>query len=840
MIRTPPSAAPSPRALRFAKLLHQHAVAVVVTCLLVTGVSVALASKLDISTDLSALLPRGYPSVEDLHKLLARIGGTASLTVVVESPDLKANERFADALVTEIRRDLGNEIANLDYKVDALSGFYRKHAAVYLPKPDLLAIEDELERGVQDAKIKASPVPYDLDLGDPSDQPADKPPAEGSRFGGITKRLDEAQKDFARFPDGYYAGEGGKLLAIFIRPRSSGADPKVAGRFIDRVQRLADKLQPSKYHPELHISFTGAYQVSRDEQNAIKRDLASTAGLCVGFIALAIIVYFRSIRILLLLGVTLLCGCGWAFGLAAVAVGYLNIQTAFLGSIIAGTGINYGIIFLARYLEERRRGTDDLEALAIALEASWLATLTAAATTAISFGTLLIARISSFRHFAVIGGGGIMFCWLLTFTLLPALLILWNRVAPVAKAGQRGSHLPGFLFALPLRFPRTIVAISVVLCVASAVVCYRFLPTALETDARNLRNKSSGTSGAAKLDDRVAAVRGGSMTPGFVVTESLEEARRVCEVLNERVKREGEDKAPVNGCTSIYSLLPKEADEKLVIARRILERLDSLPADALDPKDKEKLDELRSQLVLEDVKLEELPEELTRPFREVDGQVGRLVAVYPPNNRDLWITENLFGFTDAIRHIDLGDGRVVTSSGDAVIFADILRMIRRDAPRTTLLALGGVIIFVLLALRGGRATAHVVGALVIGVLWMVGIASYEKVKINFFNFVALPTTFGIAVDYAINVYARYASSKRKDAASSSYEDRRGRLLEAFTETGGAVFLCSVTTIIGYATLMIADNMALESFGKLAILGEVTCVLASLLVLPATLLLDKKS
>jgi len=188
----------------------------------------------------------------------------------------------------------------------------------------------------------------------------------------------------------------------------------------------------------------------------------------------------------------------------------------------------------------------------------------------------------------------------------------------------------------------------------------RFLPNALETDGRNLRNKSSGTSGAAKLDERVAHVRGQSMTPGFIVTDSLDEARRVCEVLNDRVHKEG-DHAPVKGCSSIYSLLPEDPDDKVTIARRILQRIDDLPPDAFSPEDKKRVDELRAQMVLDAVELKDLPEELTRPFREVSGQLGRLVAVYPPAGRDLWIAENLFAFTDAIRRIDLGDGRVVTS-----------------------------------------------------------------------------------------------------------------------------------------------------------------------------------
>jgi predicted RND superfamily exporter protein len=177
---------------------------------------------------------------------------------------------------------------------------------------------------------------------------------------------------------------------------------------------------------------------------------------------------------------------------------------------------------------------------------------------------------------------------------------------------------------------------------------------------------------------------------------------------------------------------------------------------------------------------------------------------------------------------------VVTSSGDAVIFADILHEIARDAPRTTALALGGVILFVALALRlppnrakGGkppRGTLHVVLALVVGVVWMLGAMAALRIKLNFFNFVALPTTFGIAVDYAINVWERWRLS--------------GDLRATLRTTGGAVFLCSLTTIIGYATLIVADNRALVSFGKLAILGELTCVIASLIVLPATILLDR--
>ena len=102
-----------------------------------------------------------------------------------------------------------------------------------------------------------------------------------------------------------------------------------------------------------------------------------------------------------------------------------------------------------------------------------------------------------------------------------------------------------------------------------------------------------------------------------------------------------------------------------------------------------------------------------------------------------------------------------------------------------------------------------------------------KIKINFFNFIAIPTTFGIGVDYGVNIYQRYKL------------EGSGSLLKVLKTTGGAVMLCSVTTIIGYATLIIAKNQALASFGWIGILGEVTCLISALLFVPSLLIRREK-
>ena len=52
---------------------------------------------------------------------------------------------------------------------------------------------------------------------------------------------------------------------------------------------------------------------------------------------------------------------------------------------------------------------------------------------------------------------------------------------------------------------------------------------------------------------------------------------------------------------------------------------------------------------------------------------------------------------------------------------------------------------------------------------------------------------------------------------------------------GTAGAAGFTTATGYASLLIAQNQAFVSFGLLAVLGEVTCIVAAIVSLPALLL-----
>src|SRR5206468_1942072 len=141
---------------------------------------------------------------------------------------------------------------------------------------------------------------------------------------------------------------------------------------------------------------------------------------------------------------------------------------------------------------------------------------------------------------------------------------------------------------------------------------------------------------------------------------------------------------------------------------------------------------------------------------------------------------------------------------------DLPRQVREafaEGPRVTKAALIGVTLLVLV-LFGLRGAPPVLVSLGIGIVWMLGLAGQMKLKINFMNFVALPITLGVGADYAANIWARLRS------------DGIDKITPVIADTGSAVALCSLTTIIGYSSLLMSHNRALRSFGLLADIGEV--------------------
>ncbi|HET7786053.1 MAG TPA: MMPL family transporter, partial [Myxococcales bacterium] len=388
----------------------------------------------DLRTDLRELLPQGAPAAKGLAELERRIGGFSHLAIVVRTDDLKAGERFVDAVAARLKQLPPSLVAQVHWRVDAEKEFLDRHGALYADVKDLIAARDALRSRIADAN------PLLVDLADE----AETSPAPN--LDEVVARIKSAYARLDRYPDGYLAGENGHTLVILVSPPGAAVGLSEDQRIFDAVSSAIDALNPRSFDPSIRVGYGGEIRGVIEAQEALVRDLEISSALVLVAVAAALLLYYRTIRSIPLLVFPLFTGVAATFALSRGVIHYLNPNTAFLGSIIIGNGINGGIILLARYLEERRRGADTRHALRLSLRATWVATFAASAAAAASYGSLGAVSFRGFNQFAFMGFFGMLICWAATYALMPAFIVLQDRYWPFRDLSQpRRGRVVGFI-----------------------------------------------------------------------------------------------------------------------------------------------------------------------------------------------------------------------------------------------------------------------------------------------------------------------------------------------------------------------------------------------------------
>ncbi|TMA21938.1 MAG: hypothetical protein E6J85_06265 [Deltaproteobacteria bacterium] len=789
---------------------------------LVAAAAIYLASGLEIRSSFEELLPSDLPSVALVKQLIKRVGGDGTVMVQVEAKDasgLPAAEALAPKLVQDFVGLGPDKIRAVDWNIAPVRDWYAKHWPLFAPLEDLNKARDSLREEIRRRKIEANPLAVQLD---DEEEPA-KPAAAAS--GPVAEWLDpkkplpreQVLQRFARYKDGFFVfPEDQKSLTIVVRPTGTSLGVGEARKLLNEMQALVDKHKAEIDAGGLRIGFAGSFP------------LFVAALLCVTVVLLSILLFFRDIRSTISLGIAVLTAVAITFGITRLTIGYLNTQTAFLGAIVVGTGINYGLIYLARVQQLRRQGNDLMRSCVEGARTTAEATLLASAATSVSFGVLILAANRGFRHFGIIGGLGMLLCWVATFVLVPALLSIYEKVrgAPPRavdpeEVGQK--LLPGLRRFF--RTPGAITGVFAVLTVISVVLFLRQLPNAMERNLENLSNELKGQETLLRDQSRAGTSLGQSTAGVVALLESGDEAEEFCEQIRKRIEDPRYSKL-IESCTTLSSVVPRQQPEKLAVLREIVATVPDSVLLRLDPVLRARVREVRDQLAAQTpVAVKDAPQGLVDKFRERDGSVGKIASVTARPQAQLELGPNLEAFVQGVRNVPV-HGRLIDATGENVIFADLLTDIEAEGPRTTLFSFLGVCILVFLFFRNVRTSVEIVGSLFIGVVLMGGVAAAVGLKINFFNFIVFPITFGIAVDYGANVVARI-------------RERRGDVLLSLSEVGPAVALCSWTSIVGYGSLLFSLNRALRSFGWYAMAGEVTTIITALVLLPALLLLAKR-
>nr|HEX4314145.1 MMPL family transporter [Kofleriaceae bacterium] len=776
-----------------------------------------IAFHLPLYADFSYLLPQDAPSVQDLRRLEARVKSTETVLVVVTAPTSEARAAAVAEMSAGVRmlpKDLVEVVEDDDAEI---RGFLAAHRFVYVPLPELQAAETALKERLAAAKCHANPLCVDFADNGSADDAAAKQQ--------LDKLRDERRDADARLARSSHVSADGKVAMIEVRIAFGTTDADRGEQLISALDGVAAGVRAA--HPGVEMGFTGGIITGVSEHRAISNGIVLSSIVTGLLVALVLALYFRSATLLVLLTGTIIVATAVAFGAAALTIGHLNAATAFLGAIIAGNGVNYGILLIARFLEERRGRAGDADtALARAMVGTLRPTAIASLGAAIAYGSLAATSFKGFADFAVIGSIGMLVCWIASYTLLPVLVLRFATTTRVFT----GDPLVGGMLVRLIGFRRSgvVCAVAATMALGAGVVVARYVAAdPFEYDMKKLRSEGDDAAEARrwmKLSDDTFGRGFAGRT--FIAADRAQDVPDIVAALLAIDHGKPVAQQTFGAVRSILDVVPADQAQRIAALGRIRTMLGDPALDGLDDDERATLAELRPPDVIEPVTVASLPASLRdRPeITDANGGTGLMISIHTANTLDEWNGHDLIRFANAVRRVDLPGGRTVTTSGTAVIFADILEAVEHDGPIVTAIAAALLVVMVVMLVGVTRRAAAVLVATAMGSLMMVAACALLGLKVNFLDFVALPITLGLGIDYAINVAHRHDTEDVPDP------------IVTLRTSGSAVFVCSLTTMIGYGSLLVSDNLAIRGFGTASLIGEITCCTSALVLVPAILAL----
>ena len=845
------------------------------------GADLLRAVYLEGPTDFFARRALLYLNMEDLRQIEATVAKQSdTLSILLEDPStlglLRATESLGAATfgTEEASLTLTSRVFGRVFVDQLLNG---RPAATVGVKVDPTTITDKLDAQTI-AAMKNAPVP-------PSDQVARSTIANSQlvmdlmsevleRDGAVVDDKSIAQRlerlrtiDSAALPPRFTMNASKTLLLMEVAAKADITVLENIEPVVNYVKARADVV--GQEFPDVTIGLTGMPVQFLEEQGAILDNavLVTILGL-LGILAVFVI-GFERVGLPSLAIPPLLMGVVWTLGLQSVVRGELNLLNLLFPVLLFGLGIDFAIHIVSSYGEQRAEGHRIEIALRNALTVILPGLVTGAVTTAAAFFVLLFSSVQGVRDLGLTAGVGVVMALISMLLVLPALLVLWDRYV-----SEKGQGVPNIEFRAlrrvgkflgTYRYP-TMAAFLVV----TIALAYFAPQVKLDRDPAKLPPK--GMPGQI-LQDRLLAELKISGEASVFFADDLDEVTRIA-------KRIHSAKTIANPVI-ITDAIAQHQEQKTPLIRSLQSRLEALaPTQAPTPHVYDVAE--REELAVRVARLKRWVIEISAfanlfyddttrmqlgTLRDAVNRVDRLIAIAPSErlvHLDALIGRELersLEFLRALVHntritaadlptsiisrVQVKDGRYMVLvrakgyvyeeaylnqhvaelksihsdvTGLVPIWHLMLNKIVKDIPKLTVLTLLAVFLLVLFGLRSLRGAILSLVPLVVGLLWTFGILGLLGIDLNFVSLLAIPLIVGIGIDDGVHLYHRIA------------EDRD--LGAALAHAGKPVILTTMTTGIGFASLLLSVHRGVYSLGITSVIGVTVCLVLSLFLLHA--------
>jgi uncharacterized protein len=822
---------------RLTELLLRRPRTILIVALIIVAVFGLLATRLRLDPDVLNLIPRNNREVNEFRELLTETGTLDFHVVVLQFPkgsDPAAYGPLIDRIGEQLRAS--KNISSATWSVPDPFSVVDK----VLPYSMLLLTPQQLDTvaaKLSDEGIRESVARNKALLQTPQSSVM-KQVIQIDPFNLLPVYLEKLQRAGGGLKvdlsSGYYVSADHSAAIIIARPERAAQALPFSRAVMDETQQFVatavkefKAANPGTALPS--IGYTGGYAIAAADEKIIRRDMTINSITSMLGVLLLYLYAYRRPSALLYAAVPMTSAIIITFGIGALAFGTLSAASTGFAALLAGLGVDFLTVLYERYVDERNSGADVTAAVRTLMRHGLPGVIVGALTTAATFYAFLATDFRGMTELGFLTGSGIMVFLLCVIFVFPAVLILVER----RRAGKRQLYVHAFgsgrVVRASLARPRLVIIAWVIVVAITGIAATR---VRFSDNLQNLRAK--GNVGIA-LQDVVTEKFGQSFefmmygVRGKTAAEAIAKTEAAMPDLEAIAK-----KRVIGSFESISTFLPSEAQQQRVIARleagengefsfaRIEQTLRAAleehgfratAYDRLLPLYQQAL-AAREPITMDTLQRLGLAESVQRFMKKTPDGWMSIVYVYPTTGTwPRFLPDELQEFR---RQHPEG---VLT--GVNLVSQTLRTITRNDAIRAS--ALGFVLVFGLLwiGFRSFLRASFVWVPFIAGGTCMLGFMGTFGLEFNFMNIFVGLMLIGTATDYAVYMLERYDESPEDFPRTAA-------------ETGRAVVLAALMSIVGFASFAISHYPGVRSIGVASVVGIALSCLASITLLPALL------
>lgn len=259
-----------------------------------------------------------------------------------------------------------------------------------------------------------------------------------------------------------------KSLSIFIK-----TDEGLSKVKSDSLARNIEKAFKKYNFDEVH--FVGRIVAQDVYLKNLEKEFVYFLGISFVLIIFFLWLSFRSLYGIVVPITIVIVSIFWTLGIMAMVGQPLDIMTVMLPTMIFIAGMSDVVHFFSKYFEELAKGTERSKIYPMILKEVGFPTFLTLITTVVGFLSLLFSSIVPIRDFGIYTSVGIVIAFILTYTLLPALLYFFTpkRLVAVHNHDNNTYNIMRRVLFWIFRNQKTIIVTTCVLIVLSVIGIYK-------------------------------------------------------------------------------------------------------------------------------------------------------------------------------------------------------------------------------------------------------------------------------------------------------------------------------------------------------------------------------